>query len=521
MKKRLRLLIIFIFFGKQNVVFASRDGGNSQCYQIDTIEIQGVYSLSQREVRRIKDTYQGQCLKLADIKNLVGVITNIYIDNGYITTRAYVPEQNLLERKLIINVYEGMLENIEHVNGKVFWNNILPLDIGGVVNLRDIEQGVDNINKTREATIQLKPGEKDGSTIAVIDNKPSKGWSFSSGVDNLGSKNKGRYQSFTNFSFGNLFSLNESYLFGYRASLDDGNGNKGFTRSYNIVVSGAYKYSNFMLQYNDASYKTLISTPKNKYLNSGGSKVSKIIVDRVVHRDGKSKSSINIGAGFDDYSNYIADNKIETSTYRIRKFDAGIRHQRRLNASSASFNINFTAGHNLDYYRMASSMMKTPAKKFTKFNYGFSWILPLGMISKEQFMKYFLQVNGQYSPKMLVATEKDTVGGLSSVRGFQDYVENSDNSLILRNEINVNLPNLSKIGKVLFGSMDLFGAYDLGKFRNYEDKGIRKGVMSGIATGIRSSSGYCNVSITVALPLESPIPINRRKVVYMSVSINL
>lgn len=514
MKRRVGLLIICIIFGKKAMAAISE----TQCYPIDNLEIQGSYELSRNEVRKLKKAYENKCLKIEDIKDLVRVITNLYISKGNITTRAYIREQNLLEKKLIINVCEGVLESVEYVNKKTFLNDILPLRTGQILNLRDIEQGIDNISKSGNVKIYLKPGVKEGGSVAVIDNKPSKGLCISSGVDNLGSKNKGRYQSFTNFSFGNLFSLNENYLLSYRASLADHS--KNFSSSYNLVVSGAYKYNSFMFQYNNAKYKTLIKTPRNKYINHGGSKVYKFIADRVIHRDGESKTNISVGGEADDYSNYIADNKIETSSYRIHKADLGIKHQRRLSSGSMSFSLNFTVGENKDYRKNITSM-KIPAKKFNKINYGISWVLPLGAVTEKQFIKYLLQVNGQHSPKMLVATEKDTVGGLSSVRGFQDYVENSDNSLVVRNELSVNLSTLSRVGKVIFGEVDLFGGYDLGRFYSYEDKKNRSGLMSGIATGFRSNGGYCNLSVTVALPLESPVPIKRQKVVYASIALDL
>src|SRR5690606_13643569 len=109
------------------------------------------------------------------------------------------------------------------------------------------------------------------------DSKPLKSWHITSGIDNAGSKNKGRYQSFTNFNLQNLFGLNEHYIFGYRRALK--NPAQSFMHSYNIAVSAAYKYNSFMLQYNHAKYKTLIQTPKNKYINHGSSKVSRFGVD--------------------------------------------------------------------------------------------------------------------------------------------------------------------------------------------------------------------------------------------------
>lgn len=141
---------------------------------------------------------------------------------------------------------------------------------------------------------------------------------------------------------------------------------------------------------------------------------------------------------------------------------------------------NVVTGENQNY-RKNFGNIKVPAKSFYKCNYNFSWYKPLGVIAGQHSFKYNLQVNGQYSPVMLVATEKDTVGGLSSVRGFQDYSENADNTAVIRNELIIELPALgSRLGKLLFNNVGIFGAFDLGKFSNYEENGTRSGIMSGM-----------------------------------------
>ena len=136
---------------------------------------------------------------------------------------------------MVVKVHEGIVESIESSAGEAISKN-LSIQENQILNLRDVEQTVDILNKSsRGAKISLKPGKSNGSTIIVVDNKPIKKWHISTGVDNAGSKNKGRNQSFTNFKFNNLLGIHESYDFGYRVGL--GSHKESFMRSYSSNIS--------------------------------------------------------------------------------------------------------------------------------------------------------------------------------------------------------------------------------------------------------------------------------------------
>ncbi|MFX6461494.1 ShlB/FhaC/HecB family hemolysin secretion/activation protein, partial [Acinetobacter baumannii] len=61
-------------------------------------------------------------------------------------------------------------------------------------NLRDIEQGLDQINRLRSnsATMDIEPGGVAGASTIVVRNRPRKRWSVNVAVDNTGSQSTGR-----------------------------------------------------------------------------------------------------------------------------------------------------------------------------------------------------------------------------------------------------------------------------------------------------------------------------------------
>ncbi|MFO7054612.1 ShlB/FhaC/HecB family hemolysin secretion/activation protein, partial [Pseudomonas aeruginosa] len=57
--------------------------------------------------------YQGRCLGVGQLNALLKAVTDHYLDRGYVTTRAYLPQQDLASGTLRIIVVEGRLEGLD------------------------------------------------------------------------------------------------------------------------------------------------------------------------------------------------------------------------------------------------------------------------------------------------------------------------------------------------------------------------------------------------------------------------
>lgn len=79
------------------------------------------------------------------------------MQRGYITSRAFLTEQDLSQGKLIIPVLEEKLESIR-IDGK--HSRMLKMAFtrleGNILNLRDIEQGMEQINRVRRTPVQIE-----------------------------------------------------------------------------------------------------------------------------------------------------------------------------------------------------------------------------------------------------------------------------------------------------------------------------------------------------------------------------
>ncbi len=86
---------------------------SSACLQVDSIELNGADILSLRQRTQLLQPFIEQCLTASDLNRLLSDITHAYLKRGYVTTRAYLPPQDLQDGVLQIQVIEGRLESID------------------------------------------------------------------------------------------------------------------------------------------------------------------------------------------------------------------------------------------------------------------------------------------------------------------------------------------------------------------------------------------------------------------------
>ena len=80
---------------------------DERCFAIKQINLVGATLLSAADQASILKPYSGQCLGVGQLNQLLKDITNHYLGRGYVTTRAYLPQQDLSTGHLQVLVVEG------------------------------------------------------------------------------------------------------------------------------------------------------------------------------------------------------------------------------------------------------------------------------------------------------------------------------------------------------------------------------------------------------------------------------
>lgn len=503
--------------------FAAQTTNQDNCCDIKQIEFKGATQMTSEKKLRLKQEYEQRCLGGSDIQALVRAITNDYVGNGHVSTRVSIPEQNLQSGTLLLEINEGKVEQVEHQESGASRNrpNILPDAHNKILNLRDLEQAVDNMGrlKSNNPKMHIKPGSSENTSIVVIENQSDKKWFVTTGMDNYGSKHKGQNELSTSATLEDIFGMSEIYSVGHKRSLGDVK--KRLTRGYSGAVSVPYGYNTFTLSYAYTNYRSFVQATSQKFKNNGNTRVLNAKVDRVIHRDGESKTIASIGIGRDNYANYIADTKVQISSYKIKKIDLALKHQRKLNKSILGLGIDYTHGINKNYVEKFGHRIY-PSHSFNKVNYDVSWIRPFALNRIPSALKFTTALHGQYSPNVLCGSEKISIGGFTSVRGFKESIENTDNGAFVRNEVSLSMSRFfGGMNNKISEDIEVFLAYDVGRFWGKDEEGQVHGTMSGGAIGVRNTQGIFTFDITLGKAFSSKYIKRTPTEFYVSAQLNI
>ena len=170
---------------------------DGECRDIASIVIDGAVILSAIEAAAITRPFEGQCLGLAEIDEILRHLTNWYMDRGFVTTRAYLPQQDLSGGALTVLVMEGKAEAVrlkDDTDPRHELSTAFPGVDGKTLNISDLEQGLDQINRVPsvQAKMDLVPGQEPGGSVVEITRETGKWWRASLSMDNAGSTSTGR-----------------------------------------------------------------------------------------------------------------------------------------------------------------------------------------------------------------------------------------------------------------------------------------------------------------------------------------
>lgn len=466
------------------------------CFTINAIRLEGAEQLSGGAERRLTQPYLRQCLNLGQIQTLVQQVSDWYISRGYITSRAFLTEQDLSHGELRLLVLEGKLESIllERRDDRML-KMAFPGLPGQILNLRDIEQGMEQINHLRRQPVQIEilPGSRPGYSVVNLSAQPEFPLTLGLGVDNSGQKSTGTGQINGSLTGNNLLGLADQwFVAGARSSDFAGDHN---ARSVQAGVNLPYGY--WLLDYNYAysDYLTTINNQGFDWRSSGDSQTHRLSLSRVLFRDGEMKTGLSLGLTHRINRNYLNDTRLESSSRKLTSLTLGVSHGQKLLGGFATFNPAYSRGVPwLGAEDDSGKIKEAPRAEFHKVSLSGSYYLPLA-----QDWTYLASLYGQWTPSRLYGSERLTIGGESSVRGFKEQYLSGDKGGYWRNEVNRTLVTLPYLG-----SINALAALDGGWLHRDKQDANASGTLWGGAVGLGSRNRYFGSQLTVGWPLAYP-----------------
>ncbi|MCK0097433.1 ShlB/FhaC/HecB family hemolysin secretion/activation protein [Yoonia sp. F2084L] len=494
-------------------LLASAAQAQVNCIPIDTIDVTGITLLSPAETDAALAPFRGQCLDIAGINAALEAITFLYVDKGYVTARAYLPEQNIADRSLDITVVEGELSAVTF-NGedRPLWEAIVfPNLIGKSANLREIEQGLEIIRSmpAYNATMEIGAGEEEGQSVLEVTATAERPWTARIGANNQGTKGSGEYLGTLDLTYDHLLGLNESWSLSYTRGTEEFpfSSDTGGAATENIGGSVRFPYGRWALMgnYKYSSYETDTLGPITTIGTDGWTHSADIELSRVMHRNQDSKTILSGTIEYRDNVNRIAEIEINASSRTLASARLDLEHERSLWGGSMTARVGYEQGIPAFGAEEPDDTFSSSDPQFELGDFELSYFRPWQLETSQ--ISYTGVLRGQYSDDALYGAYTLTVGGLSSVRGAKTLdFDATDAGLFAGNAGAVWRNDVAWTPQVgatkLFGSLQTYAALDAGAVR--VDNSDRARPLVGSAVGLRTVGGTVSIDLGYQEVLRMP-----------------
>ncbi|WP_313958328.1 ShlB/FhaC/HecB family hemolysin secretion/activation protein [Pseudomonas citri] len=487
---------------------------DTRCFPIKTIELKGADALSEGERQRLLAPFINRCLGVPQLNELLKVITDHYIEKGLVTSRAYLPQQDLSSGHLQVLVVEGRLEGLKGAEGSGLSERELAMSFPGkpgeLLNLRDIEQMVDQLNRlpSNQAQMELAPGQNIGGSQVLVKNTPQKPWRVGLSRHNDGQKSTGEQQWGSSLDWDSPLGLADQLALrgGHDAISDHQKTSRNAMLYYNLP----FGWWNVSYTYSQSEYRALGQANGFNFKQSGDSQNHQVRVERVIHRDAVSKTSLNTGLAYLRTNNFIEGSKLSGSSNRISEAQFGINHGRRVGNAFVNLDLGAQNGIGaLDAQGDHDPRPGVPDARYRKYTATLSYLQPFQLWGES--FSFSSLMTGQRSEDVLFSPQRMSLGGLSSVRGYKDQTLAGDSGGYWRNDLRWSRPVTLQWLRPVFAEYGTSLGYDQGVIRGDRYNGDEHGRMSSNSLELFARGEHLSASVTFAHSLERPDAMTERE----------
>ncbi len=475
-------------------------------FKLNKINFEGNTVYKKKELDAFVKPIIGTNVQIKEIMNIAEIITRKYNYDGYVTSYAYIPEQDVVDGNITIRIVESKVGNINIENNKWTRKPYYKYDIftpnglkkNKIFKLSTLDSSMSDITLKDylKASASIKRDKETQMTdinLTVKDRFPVK---FNVAWDDHGRYYTGEQRARLTLSNENLTGFGDKIYGGTILSQNS----TGVLAGYQIPVSPIGTKLAFDFGYTDVTMGHDLSI-----LNLKGKSTSYML--RLIQPIYKTPSTEIEGSLGIDFSNTKSDMLSRTITdYSLRVFRAALygshddRYGRTFAALNGDFGINGLGSSQ-------NNAIGAPDTAFQKYSANLIRLQKIPL--KESYLVF--RIGGQYAPSPLYPSEQMQLGGYNSVRGYENGALLGDYGVNGSLELRTPIPGLKKIlpdkYKSISDAIKFVTFYDFGYFGahrnpyNYNNNFIHS---VGAGLNIFFKNG-------IALNLAVGIPLNAKK----------
>lgn len=398
---------------------------NGTCLKFKQIEVSGDVIFDHSKISPIIQPFAYKCMGNDLIKLIMGTLNKTYADAGYITTQAYIAQQDFSSEIFKIQIVAGKIETIDIAADQPLTKRQIftafPIKANDILNMEFLQQGIDNIKKrpSKNVAIKLQPGEQPGTSKVVISAKEQKNWRFNAGSHYTVYKGVSTKSNDATIEVDNILGLND----GWKLTLGGGENNNSLDAS----VTAPLQWADLTLSSDYSEYLTVL-TPTTELFGQSWDLTANI--DYTLFRSPNDKVITNFSFTKNKSDRYI--NNTHLTPQRFSVAELGIKYIKTMGAFSFTGQLEIAKGLNIFNALVdpIAPKISTPRAQFTllRANTNLTYVVKnIATLSSEW--------NFQWAPHALYSGQQMNLGGSGATRGAGSAGMNVDMGITTQQKI--------------------------------------------------------------------------------------
>ena len=460
-------------------------------------------------LRPIARDYEGRELSLKEINEAVGKMNHELMQRGFSTSRVVIPEQNLSEGMLRLVLQIGRIHAVRFAEDSdtLYTYNLFPFREGDVLNVRDIEQGIEQAKRlpSQDISVQLLPSDQPQRTDVVLTVKRGKNFYGTISVDDSGLEDTGKLQWYTSVGVDQIFQRNDILRVGMNLDGAQDGYAKG-TRGHNVSYTIPYGAHTFTFSYQRSKYHQTVESRPYDFISAGDTNISTFSWDYVLHRSSSMKTSMDIRLKKRNSHSFINDVEIPIQAMHQTSLEVGYAERLYIDRDTLYFRLAHRFG--LGWLGAQKEKPYTDAPK-TRYR---MWLLDVDFVHPFTFghrpATFTTSLHGQWTmdDMRLYGVDMISMGNRYTVRGFDgETTLMGTNGWYLRNELSTRFPKQKA---------ELYLGLDVGAVYGYGTEVYNGHAIAGAAIGLRGAVDTLSYDVFAAAPIIKPEGFHTPNVTY-------
>lgn len=483
-------------------------------FKIEQLQLQGEAAqqfqwalAAAHRVGGASDSPLGRRLGANGINLILKRVHSAIVQRGFITTQVVAEPQNLASGTLVLTLIPGRLQRIyfsEQSDKRARHWNALPAKPGDLLNLRDIEQALENFKRLPSvtATFQIAPASDPeapaGTSDLIITWQQQLPLRGTLSLEDSGNPLTRKHQGGFTLAYDQPLGFNDLFYINLHQGFGGCSVGRGITRGHTLHygLPWGYWFLEFTHTQGAHDYSSL---PDRLDLRSGGSASSEGKLARLLYRDARRKTTLSFkGFRRQSHSGYkLLNIASPLQQCALGGWGSTLAHREFIGKAILDATLSYQRGTGAFGAQPVPEDLREGTPRFKVINLELSLKLPVQIA--QLACHYHGSWNAQYNRTPLPPSERFSIGSRHTVRGF-GYSDpliplSAERGWWLRNEFGVALGHTGS---------ELYLGLDYGKVSGPLAHDLTDGRrLAGAALGLRGNLKGLSYTLFTSWPLKT------------------